>query len=593
MSVVKSLKIRFKNNTGDEYETVENTHEIPIPTENITMVNKNPLEDHSPNNNISTIQFIGDLPVVEGSRTNSLQINDGDNCDGNNTFIINNVNECNVFESQVLEKETNSLFLSDGVEEMGHLNGVSSNENCMSKELVSQSELINTTNERSISPSSVTTVDRESLESVEHFNEIKFPTTSETCSSTSRSLSDFPTKSYNNPTSSEREALEKTYNPDDKDEYRKHIETKMSQLWMLVDDFGKANTQYVDKKFFDFEDFFKNEEKYKNMSYEELNNCVTDAYKQLEDISSHINTKTELSRNYKADMIVQATYLKDQLCKLEKFTDQQELENEERRNRVEKKLEAFYKRSVDDFKESKVNITLDEFMKVFNSYHKFRVEKALQGETSSNDTNDKDKKHNKENNKENEKRVSDRNENTNTPEDIRNQNIEFIRQITGRYSYTTVSPSKAKKDKPSIQKIQNKTQNISQLQCVERKCDYTLENCPELIRDISRLDYSENGFKGRLNIDTLCQEMRNYLLTHTISRYHFSQKVLGMSGGALNELLNKPRVFDELTEKGITSFLKIRVYLDIVKSKGPYEGKKLSQENVDLIERLNKYYQGK
>uniref|UniRef100_A0A0K0DYG5 CUT domain-containing protein n=1 Tax=Strongyloides stercoralis TaxID=6248 RepID=A0A0K0DYG5_STRER len=587
MSIIKNLKIRFKNNAGDDYETVENTREIPILSKNIDDMN-----DNSLNSNKSVMDIGNDLSLIENQKVNGLQIHNTN--DGKNNSMKNNVSEGNI-ESGNLEKETKELLSSENIKVLNNEKCFYDNESCISKECSFHPNTIKMINEKSCSPSSITTIDQGSVESNENINKSKVLSTVESSPSTSRCASESSKKLYDN--ENDKDEFERTYNPDDKDDYRRHIESKMSQLWMLVDDFSKGNTPYIDKKYFDFEDFFKNEKEYKMISSNELTKHVTDAYKQSEDISAHINAKTELSKNYKAEMIVQATYLKDQLYKLEKFTDQQELENETRRNKVEKKLEAFYKKSVEDFKEYKVNITLDEFKEIFDSYHNFRVEKTLHGEISLSDNSNNDrrnKKNSKEYNKENEKgrlKGNSKDVNNISPEEVRNKNIEFIRQITGRYSHSTIQP-KIKKEKSLLQKLPNKAQNISQLQFVERKCNYTLENCPELIRDISRIDYNDNGFKGRLDIETLCQEMRNYLLTHTISRYHFSQKVLGMSGGALNELLNKPRIFEELTEKGITSFLKIRVYLDIVKSKGPYEGKKLSQENIILIKKLNKYYQG-
>ncbi|CEF68911.1 Homeodomain protein CUT and Lambda repressor-like, DNA-binding domain-containing protein [Strongyloides ratti] len=585
MSILKNIRIRFKNNTGDDYETIENAREIPITTGCINFRNGDIMNEN--NRSKADIGSIDNLFEKDNIKKNNLQAcnNKGENI----SSIHNNVTEKNI-ESQNLEKETNDLSLGDN-------NKVLVNEKCLndcesetrtSNECSKSSEKDQIVDERCGSSSSFQNVDQENS------SEVKDAPSGDSNSSASRDTSDSSGKSFN--FENDKDGVEKIYNPEDKDEYRKHIESKMSQLWVLVDNFGKANIEYVDSKYFDFNDFFKNEEQYKKLPFNVLCNRVTDAYKQSGDINAYISTKTELSKNYKSEMLIQATYLKDQLCKLQKFTDQIEMENEAKRNKVEKKLEVFYKKSNDEFKKLKINLTLGEFKEIFDSYHDFRVERILQGETSLNDGSSKDrknKKNNKENDKENTKsKDNDISVNNVSPEEIKKRNIDFIRRLTGRYSHSN-SQHKPKKDKPLAQKVVSKSQNISQLQFVERKCNYTLINCPELIRDISRLDYNENGFQGHLDIDTLCQEMRNYLLTHTISRYHFSQKVLGMSGGALNELLNKPRVFEELTEKGITSFLKIRVYLDIVKSKGPYEGKKLTPENIALIKKLNKYYQWK
>uniref|UniRef100_A0A0N4ZWG8 CUT domain-containing protein n=1 Tax=Parastrongyloides trichosuri TaxID=131310 RepID=A0A0N4ZWG8_PARTI len=396
-------------------------------------------------------------------------------------------------------------------------------------------------------------------------------------SSSYRSLSEYSGKgSTEDSVKSDNE--KKVYSPENMIEYKKHIDDKMKQLYKLVDDFGKADKPFEEGKFFNFEEFNEKKKEYVNLFCDDLKIKVNDAYKELEDFNGHIENRSDALKVYKTEMLSQATYLKGELTKLEEYVEKIEKENSSNWQKANEKLEEFYEKASSSFKENKIDLKLSELKEIFQAYHNHRVETILKGDLEKRDESEKSDEGSKDDNKNSDK----------TPDSYRQRNIEFIRSITGRYGHCS-TPSKAKKEKSVIRPLY-KSVNTNQLQYVERQCDYTLQKVPDSIRDISRLDYTEHGFRGRLNIDTLCQEMRNYLLTHTISRYHFSQKVLGMSGGALNELLNKPRVFEELTEKGITSFLKIRVYLDIVKGKGPYEGKKLSPENIDSIKKLNKYF---
>uniref|UniRef100_A0AC35TIQ2 Homeobox protein cut-like n=1 Tax=Rhabditophanes sp. KR3021 TaxID=114890 RepID=A0AC35TIQ2_9BILA len=102
------------------------------------------------------------------------------------------------------------------------------------------------------------------------------------------------------------------------------------------------------------------------------------------------------------------------------------------------------------------------------------------------------------------------------------------------------------------------------------------------LQDLPKMTFETLKFEGSLSTDCVCKEIRDFMHQNSCSQKNFAEMVLGVSAGSASDLISKPKSWFNLTNKGREPYIKMRIFLDLMKKIEPNyfkESKRNGQSN--------------